>query len=233
MPPNEVWLVDDCSLDDTNDLALRFIQENKLSNWTIISTMFNSGPAAARHLGIKSSKSKYIALLDSDDIWLQGKLDYSIDCMEANCLDLYGGEVVNSYNISQDIHHIITSVSLFSELISNRFNTSTVVFKRLSYFFVGGFNLNMRYSEDYSLWLMMCSISHFRCCISSRHDAIYTIPLKKSNIRLSNNLFKMEMGEISNYILLYKKRLIGPFFLFGIISFSLMKYFLRIIKSIF
>lgn len=42
----------------------------------------NGGPASARNLGIKESKGKYIAFLDSDDIWLPKKLTEQIGKME-------------------------------------------------------------------------------------------------------------------------------------------------------
>lgn len=42
----------------------------------------NGGPASARNLGIERSSGKYIAFLDSDDLWLPDKLTKQIDFME-------------------------------------------------------------------------------------------------------------------------------------------------------
>lgn len=42
----------------------------------------NGGPASARNLGIEKSSGKYIAFLDSDDLWMPDKLSQQIGYME-------------------------------------------------------------------------------------------------------------------------------------------------------
>ena len=70
--PVEVIVVDDGSTDGTEALirdrypSVRFLRQP------------NRGPAAARNAGIKSSSGCYIAFLDSDDRWLQQKLERQI-----------------------------------------------------------------------------------------------------------------------------------------------------------
>ncbi|MFS0725665.1 glycosyltransferase family 2 protein [Paenibacillus sp. 1P07SE] len=72
----EVILVNDGSKDNLECL----LNEFKIN----ITYLFkeNGGPSSARNLGMEKSKGKYIAFLDSDDIWLPNKLSTQISFME-------------------------------------------------------------------------------------------------------------------------------------------------------
>ncbi|MDW7680704.1 MAG: glycosyltransferase family A protein, partial [bacterium] len=56
--PLEYILVDDCSTDNSKKIAEKFFK--------VYTTPKNSGPAAARNLGMKVAKGDYFAFLDSD-----------------------------------------------------------------------------------------------------------------------------------------------------------------------
>jgi len=56
--PFEAILVDDCSTDNTREIASK--------NFKVISTPRNMGPAAARNLGMQYAKGDYFAFLDAD-----------------------------------------------------------------------------------------------------------------------------------------------------------------------
>ncbi|MCM3090638.1 MULTISPECIES: glycosyltransferase family 2 protein [unclassified Cytobacillus] len=72
----EVLVINDGSKEDISD-----IEEIYDINIRVINKE-NGGPASARNLGIEMSTGKYIAFLDSDDIWFSSKLSKQISYME-------------------------------------------------------------------------------------------------------------------------------------------------------
>lgn len=69
----ELIVVDDCSTDGSADLAESVAAHD--SRISVIRLQRNSGAAAARNVAIKAAKGRYIAFLDSDDLWLPCKLE--------------------------------------------------------------------------------------------------------------------------------------------------------------
>ena len=68
----EIIVIDDCSTDQldqvmaqyTRDARVRFLKNEK-----------NLGAAASRNRGVKEARGNYVAFLDSDDYWAEGKLE--------------------------------------------------------------------------------------------------------------------------------------------------------------
>ena len=91
----EIIVVDDCSPDDTAQVAAEFPQVHyvRLSK--------NSGASGARNAGIKCAKGKYVALLDDDDEFLTHKLMVQVPILEAHpeIGVLYGQSVVTGSDV--------------------------------------------------------------------------------------------------------------------------------------
>jgi len=73
----EVLVINDGSLENVEDLAKEYDSSIKIINKE------NGGPASARNMGIEIASGKYIAFLDSDDLWLPDKLLKQISYMES------------------------------------------------------------------------------------------------------------------------------------------------------
>lgn len=70
----EVIIVDDCSKDNSYNIAKLAIDESKLSG-KVIRNKINQGPGFSRNIGINACKGDYVLFLDSDD-WIKE------DCLE-------------------------------------------------------------------------------------------------------------------------------------------------------
>lgn len=74
----EVIVVDDGSTDNTADLIARIY-----GDWVrLISLGKRGGAGAARNAGVAGARGDLVAFLDSDDVWLPGKLDAELRVFE-------------------------------------------------------------------------------------------------------------------------------------------------------
>ena len=71
-------IIDDCSDDGTFEI-LKNIQKkyNKYNKIFLYRQNINLGQAEARNLGLKKSKSIFIAFIDSDNIWKKNRYRFS------------------------------------------------------------------------------------------------------------------------------------------------------------
>ena len=74
-----LYIIDNNSTDNSLDIINKF---SNLKNANIISLKKNKGPAFSRNYGMRISKSKYISFIDSDDSWINNKLEKQISFME-------------------------------------------------------------------------------------------------------------------------------------------------------
>jgi glycosyltransferase involved in cell wall biosynthesis len=74
----EVIVVDDASTDGTADEVERRFG----SGVRLLRMPERRGPAAARNAGVRAATGTFLAFLDSDDVWLPGKLDAELGVLE-------------------------------------------------------------------------------------------------------------------------------------------------------
>lgn len=76
----ELIIIDDCSSDHTYEVIAGYSDQRI----RYLNLQQNCGVAQARNKGIKMAKGRYIAFLDSDDIWLPEKLCHQLAFMQKN-----------------------------------------------------------------------------------------------------------------------------------------------------
>lgn len=157
----ELLVVDDGSIDDTEDMVISFSQKDRRIIY--LKNENNLGIQKTLNKGIKEAKGEYIARIDDDDIWCdKDKLKKQVEFMNTNpkcCLvgtgviviDEEGGELMR-YLLPETDQEIRNSI-----LSKNCFVHSSVLFKKDIVSRVGGYDesINSRHIEDYDLWLRL------------------------------------------------------------------------------
>ena len=77
----ELIIVDDCSTDHTDEIVNEFLEDKRIK---YLKNEKNSGAAISRNRALREAKGRWIAFLDSDDLWVPEKLEKQINFMKEN-----------------------------------------------------------------------------------------------------------------------------------------------------
>lgn len=109
---NWEWIiVDDCSTDNSLDIIKSVLNnENRIK---LINLNTNHGPAYARNIAIMAATGRYIAFLDSDDLWAKDKLrkqvefmihhNAAISCTSYGFIDSKGKSILKNFSVLNNI----------------------------------------------------------------------------------------------------------------------------------
>ena len=187
----EVIVVDDNSQDGTSEIVGR-----KYPNVRLISLKQNVGPSAARNRAILEAKGKYIAFLDSDDLWESNYLKVQVAALESaeksfcvsNLSIWYTVENLKVVLVQKpDLKKYISPIHHL--LVSNFIKTlSSVVIPRQAFDEVGLFDEKLIIGEDADLYIR---------CILSGYNIIFAeitgvIKREHAQEQLTKNLKLME-----------------------------------------
>ena len=79
----ELLIQDDCSKDNTLEVVKPFMETDERIKYEC--NPQNSGAAITRNNALRRAKGRWIAFLDSDDLWLPEKLEHQLKFMVENC----------------------------------------------------------------------------------------------------------------------------------------------------
>lgn len=147
----EMIIVDDCSIDNTCDIVMEIERlDNRIR---LIKSMANGGPSIARNMALKAAKGRYVAFLDSDDIWLPDKLERQLAFMHAHDAAISYTQyrrISSSGDICGKLISIPDSIDYKGLLKNTAIATLTVIVDREK---TGTFEMVNTYYDDYVLWL--------------------------------------------------------------------------------
>ena len=148
----ELIVVDDGSNDNTREILGAY------GDRITVLRQPNRGVSAARNRGINEAAGQLIAFLDSDDLWLPGKLSTQVGFFEDNAdavinqtqeIWIRNGQRVNPKKKHHKFSGMIFERSLALCLVS----PSAVMIKKSLFDIVGVFDEDLPACEDYDLWL--------------------------------------------------------------------------------
>lgn len=148
----ELIIVDDCSTDNTDAVVKGYLNDSRIR---YIKNEKNSGAAVSRNRALREAKGRWIAFLDSDDLWHPEKLEKQIAFMEQNgyaftytdyMIQLNGQWLPYIYNGPR----VVNRRKMYDYCY---FSTITVMYDREK---VGLVQIaDLRKNNDYAMWLQV------------------------------------------------------------------------------
>ena len=146
----ELIIVDDCSTDNTDEIIKPYLTDSRIR---YLKNEKNSGAAVSRNSALREAKGKWIAFLDSDDLWQPEKLEKQIEFMISNGYKF----TCTDYRIQLNgewLPYVYTAPNKITEFKMKNycyFSTITVMY---DCDYIGLVQIeNIRKNNDYAMWL--------------------------------------------------------------------------------
>ena len=169
----ELIIVDDCSTDNTDEVIKSF-DDRRIKYFKNDS---NSGAAVSRNRALKEAKGRWIAFLDSDDLWSFDKLEKQISFMETNdyAFSYTGYERIDEESNSLKIYcfgpHAVTKRKMYRYCYPG---CLTVMFDASK---LGRMQIkDIKKNNDYAMWLVLCKKA--TCFLFNENLAQYRVRRK-------------------------------------------------------
>ena len=191
----ELIIVDDCSKDNTaevvanfQDARIRFMRNEK-----------NSGAAVSRNRALREAKGRWIAFLDSDDLWEPEKLEKQIAFMETNGYSFSFTDYRIVMPDGNALPYIFTAPKKVTKLglyLYCWFSTITVMYDREK---IGLIQIaDIKKNNDYAMWFKVAEKAD-----AYRLPECLSVYCKRENSISSGSKLKL----IKHHYILFRKAL--------------------------
>lgn len=190
----ELIIVDDCSTDCTLNVIRKEAMKDVRIKFSKLDS--NKGAAYARNIAVEKAMGKYLAFLDSDDLWHPEKLKEQIDFMEKFNINFsctsYEKIDEKSNKINETIK--VNSKMNYWGLLKNCPGNSTIIYNMDS---IGKiYTPEIRKRNDYALWLK----------VIKKTDHIYGLDKVLASHRIRENSISFNKKSLIKYHwLVYRK----------------------------
>lgn len=148
----EMLIAEDCGPDDTRAIVREFAAADPRVK--LIEPARNGGPAAARNHALEAASGRWIAFLDSDDLWLPEKLERQLAFHREQAgaaLSFTGFRRIDAANTRTGSYIGVPASLTYRQLLGNTaIATSTVIVDREV---SGDFRMRQTYYDDFACWL--------------------------------------------------------------------------------
>lgn len=156
----EMVIVDDCSRDDTVSIVKEYQKRDERIR--LIELDKNSGSAVARNTAMDHAKGKYLAFLDSDDMWHPRKLERQVAFMVEKDVAFSFTQYVRVKEDGTETAMVskVPSVVTYNDLMKQCvIGCLTVMLDREK---IGELRMvNIRTRQDYAFWLTILRQGHY------------------------------------------------------------------------
>ena len=160
----DIVVVNDGSTDETQSVLDRYRMSIKVIEKS------NSGARGIgknRNIGALAGSGDWIAFLDHDDKWLNGKLDAQLSIAHKTSADVIYtnvrnvGESERVLSVAYSPESQLPSGDVFENLLYNNFLfTSSILVRKEAFLNVGGFDDSGAVVEDWDLWLRLAAAGY-------------------------------------------------------------------------
>jgi glycosyltransferase involved in cell wall biosynthesis len=155
----EMIIVDDCSTDRTAEIVASFQEKDSRIKYLYNST--NKGSAFSRNIAIQKAKGKWIAFLDSDDLWHPEKLEKQIEFMTRNDIHFSYTNYCEIDESSKEVGVLISGPEVITNKLMRAYCWPGCLTVMYDAEFLGLMQTaEIKINEEYALWIKISSVAN-------------------------------------------------------------------------